>query len=118
MEFDNLPASKPAPRRTRNAPIFCVGWRAFIHWPVRSAQALGPVPLTDSNGQPLANDLVDGQQVEIVSWRPRSREGLLYQVRRLTDGSEWWIGANCLRRQALAATPAPLPDSTASVAPR
>lgn len=102
--FDNLPPSRPAPRKTKNAPVFCVGWRAFVHWPLRGSQTLGPVPLTDTNGKPLANDLVDGQQVEILSWRPRSREGLLYQVRRLTDRSEWWIGAQYLRRQAVAET--------------
>jgi hypothetical protein len=79
-----------------------VGWRAFVHWPSRGPQTLGPVPLTDKDGKPLANDLVDGQQVEIMSWRPRSREGLLYQVRRLADGSEWWIAAQYLRRQPVA----------------
>jgi hypothetical protein len=100
--FDNLPPSRPAPRRTKNAPVFCVGWRAFVHWPLHGPQALGPVPLTDVNGKPLANDLVDGQQVEILSWRPRSREGLVYQIRRTADGSEWWIGAQYLRKQAVA----------------
>ena len=97
--YDNLPASRPAPRRAKNAPIFCVGWRAFVHWPLRT---VGPVPLTDATGQPLANDLADGEQVEILAWRPRSREGLLYQVRRMADGSEWWIGAQYLRKQAVA----------------
>jgi len=75
----------------------------FVHWPPRDGQPPGPVPLTDTNGQPLANDLADGQEVEIVAWRPRSREGLLYQVRRLADGNEWWIGAHCLRRSTPAA---------------
>ncbi len=56
----------------------------------------------DATGQPLANDLADGQQVEILSWRPRSREGLLYQIRRTADGSEWWIGAQYLRKHAIA----------------
>jgi len=114
MEFDNLPPSKPAPRRARNAPIFCVGWRAFVHWPLRGTQASGPVPLMDANGQPLVNDMSDGEPVEIVSWRPRSREGLLYQVRRLTDGSEWWIGAHCLRRQAEPATASTDPPTSAT----
>lgn len=105
--FDNLPPSKQAPRRAKNAPIFGAGWRAFIHWPVRGPQAAGPVPLTDASGQPLANDLLDGQQVEILSWRPRAREGLVYQVRRLADGSEWWIGAQYLRRDAVEPMAAP-----------
>jgi hypothetical protein len=100
--FDNLPASRPAPRRPKNAPVFCVGWRAFVHWPLRGPQTPGPVPLIDGNGQPLDNDLIDGQQVEILSWRPRSREGLVYQVRRTADGKELWIGAQYLRKQAMA----------------
>jgi hypothetical protein len=54
--------------------------------------------LTDAGGKQLANDLVDGQEVEIVSWSPRAREGLSYQIRRVTDGSEWWIAAVYLRR--------------------
>jgi hypothetical protein len=103
MEFDNLPRSRPAPRRAKSAPIFCVGWRAFVHWPAGSPQS---VPLTDPTGQPVVNDLADGQQVEILSWRPRSRDGLLYQIRRLTDGSEWWIEARHLRREAVGASAA------------
>lgn len=100
--FDNLPASKPAPRRARAAPVFCAGWRVFVHWPLHGPDVLGSVPLKDADGKPLANDLVDGQQVEIVSWRPRSREGLVYQIRRLADDTEWWIEARYLRRQQLA----------------
>jgi len=100
MDFDNLPPSKPAPRREKKAPIFCVGWRAFVHWPAREGHVPGPVPLTDAAGQPMANDLADGQEVEIVSWRPRSREGLMYQVRRVADGRELWISAHYLRRDA------------------
>ena len=99
MDFDNLPPSKPAPRRAKNQPVFCVGWRAFVHWPQPPGQPRAPVPLADAAGKPLANDLIDGQEVEIVSWRPRSRDGLLYQIRRIGDGSEWWIGAVYLRRQ-------------------
>jgi hypothetical protein len=98
MAFDNLPASKPAPRRAKNEPIFGVGWRAYVNWPRPAGDALDPVPMVDAGGKPLANDLADGQEVEIVSWRPRSREGLCYQIRRLSDGSEWWIAAVYLRR--------------------
>ena len=115
MAFDNLPPSKPVPRRARTEPIFCVGWRAFVHWPLRGPQTVGPVPIMDLNGKPLVNDLIDGQQVEIVSWRPRSREGLVYQIRRVADGSEWWIGAQYLRRQPAAEAGA---QSAVSIAPR
>ncbi len=56
--------------------------------------------MIDASGTAVANDLADGQEVEIVSWRPRSRDGLSYQIRRLSDGSEWWITATFLRRAA------------------
>lgn len=98
MAFDNLPASKPAPRRPKNEPVFGVGSHVFVHWPQPAGQPLHPVPMTDGSGTPLANDLTDGQEVEIVSWRPRSREGVAYQIRRLIDSSEWWIAAVYLRR--------------------
>ncbi len=98
MAFDNLPASKPAPRRAKNEPIFGVGWRAYVNWPPQAGHPPDPVPLIDAGGKPLANDLTDGEEVEIVSWRPRSREGLSYQIRRLRDRSEWWIAAVYLRR--------------------
>jgi hypothetical protein len=101
-DYDNLPPSKPAPRRAKNQAVFCVGWRAFVNWPQRNGRA---VPLVDGEGRPLENDLIDGQEVEILSWRPKSREGAVYQVRRITDGSEWWIGVNYLRRQQHAPLP-------------
>src|SRR5512143_2294997 len=107
MAFENLPLSKPTPRRDKKPQIFCVGWRAFVHWPSASA----PVPLTDTTGRPLVNDLADGQQMEILSWRPSSREGLMYQVRRVADGTEWWIEARYLRRQAVAEVVTPIARS-------
>ncbi len=115
--FDNLPASKPAPRRTKKEPIFCAGWRAFIHWPQPADHVPRAVPLADACGKPLANDLADGQEVEILSWRPRAREGLTYQIRRLGDGSEWWIGAAYLRRQRDADAVTPPPPGVALAAP-
>ena len=96
--FDNLPASKPVPRRAKSDPVFGVGWHAFVNWPQSAAEPAHSVPLTDAGGKQIANDLVDGQEVEIVSWSPRARDGLSYQIRRLTDGCEWWIAAVYLRR--------------------
>ena len=107
MSFDNLPASKPAPRRAKGEAVFCVGWRAFVNWQPRGGQPLAPLPLTNAEGNPVANDLADGQEVEIVAWRPRAREGLSYRVRRLADSSEWWIGAMYLRRLRDSASQAP-----------
>lgn len=100
--FHRSAAPRPASRREKGGPVFCVGWKAFVHWPLREEQAAGPLPLTDLNGKAMENDLADGQQVEILSWRPHSRDGVLYQIRRLTDRSEWWIGARHLRPSAVA----------------
>ncbi|MBI4516934.1 MAG: hypothetical protein HY699_14080 [Deltaproteobacteria bacterium] len=99
MSFNHLPTSKPATRRSKQEPVFCVGWRAFVNWRHSVGQPPAPVPLADQHGNPLANDLADGEEVEIVAWHPRAREGATYQVRRLVDGREWWIAAVYLRRQ-------------------
>lgn len=106
-EMHRAPAPRVAARRGKSEPVFCVGWKAFVHWPANGAPA-GRVPLTDLHGNPQDNDLVDGQQVEILSWRPRSSAGVLYQIRRLADGSEWWIGARHLRLQAVPVATAPV----------
>lgn len=103
MAFENLPLAKPAPRREKKPEVFCVGWRAFVNCPSPGTS----VPLIDAAGQPIANDLRDGQQVEILAWRPRSREGLMYQVRRLSDGSEWWIDSRHLRKHVDGSPQAP-----------
>jgi len=98
MSYNNLPPSKPAPRRVKTDLIFGVGRHAFVHCPLHHTQLGRGVPLIDGSGRLLDNDLADGQEVEIVAWRPRSRDGLAYQVRRLSDGTEWWIPALYLRR--------------------
>jgi len=98
--FERSPIPRTKPRREKSGPIFCVGWKCFVNWPLRARQPVEDVPLTDGKGKRLPNDLADGQQVEVLSWRPRSSDGLLYQIRRVTDGSEGWIGAHHLRRQA------------------
>lgn len=92
--------SSPPLRRAKNELVLGVGWHAYVNWSPPAGQPLRPVPMTDGAGVPLGNDLTDGQEVEILSWRPRSRDGLSYQVRRLSDGSEWWIAATYLRRVA------------------
>ena len=91
-------ASKPASRRPKNVPVFCVGWHAFVNWPQPAGKTSSPVPMTDAVGKPIANDLADGQEVEIVSWRPRARDGVTYQIRRSADRSEWWVPVAYLRR--------------------
>ena len=98
MQFGYSSASKSAPRRPKKGPVFCVGWHAFVNWPQPAGTTPPPVPMIDGDGKPMANDLLDGQEVEIASWRPRAREGVAYQVRRSADGSEWWIAVEYLRR--------------------
>jgi hypothetical protein len=92
--------SSPAVRRSKNELVLGVGGRAFVNWSPPAGQSQRPVPMVDGAGATIGNDLVDGQEVEILSWRPRSRDGLSYQIRRLSDGSEWWLGATYLRRAA------------------
>jgi len=100
MQFSHshLRASNPVPRRPKAAPVFCVGWHAFVNRPQAAGKPAAPIPMTDRAGKAIANDLADGQELEILSWRPHGREGVAYQVRRCTDGSEWWIGVAYLRR--------------------
>jgi hypothetical protein len=75
-----------------------IGAHAFINWAPPDGTTRRGVPMIDGSGATIANDLCDGEEVEILSWRPRSREGLSYQVRRMRDGREWWIAAIYLRR--------------------
>jgi hypothetical protein len=92
-------------RRNKQELVIGVGSRAFVNWLPAPSRAAGGVPMLDGAGTLIHNDLCDGQEVEIVSWRPRSREGLSYQVRRVSDGSEWWVSATYLRRSAAMAAP-------------
>jgi len=104
--YSHLRDSKPVRRRPQNGPVFGIGFRAFVHWPQPSGTVPKSVPMLDGTGRSLPNDLVDGQEVEILSWRPRAREGVSYQVRRTADGSEWWIAVQYLRRDRDAAASA------------
>lgn len=109
--YSHLAPSKPAPRRTKDGLVFGIGGRAFVHWPHLPGTPLSPVPMIDGSGTALYNDLVDGQEVEILSWRPNSREGVMYQVRRCHDRSEWWISATYLRRTATATAAVKPPEA-------
>jgi hypothetical protein len=78
--------------------IIGVGSRAYVNWSPATGDPARSVPMVDGAGNQIGNDLVDGQEVEILSWQPRSRAGLSYQIRRISDGSDWWIAAKYLRR--------------------
>jgi hypothetical protein len=95
MTYRHGPATRPA----KNELIIAVGWRAYINWSPAPGETRQPVPMIDGSGNPIGNDLVDGQEVEILSWLPRSRAGLSYQVRRISDGTDWLIAAKYLRRR-------------------
>lgn len=97
--YSHLAPSKPAVRRSKNAPVFCVGRYAFVHWPQPAGAEPTPVPMIDGSGKAIANDLADGDEVEIIGWRPGAREGVTYQIRRRNDGTEWWIAVEFLRRE-------------------
>jgi hypothetical protein len=90
--------SSPPPRRAKNDLIVGVGWHAHINWLQPAGEPRCSLPITDTSGQVVENDLADGEEVEILSWRQRSRAGVIYQIRRLRDRSEWWIAASYLRR--------------------
>ena len=103
MAFFKTPPPKSPTRLNKNELILCVGWHAFVNWPRTTGRAPVPVPMSDAHGEPIDNDLTDGQEVEILAWHPHAREGLSYQVRRLTDRKVWWIRAHYLRREREAA---------------
>lgn len=102
--------NSPAPRRAKNDLVIGVGWHAYVNWSPPLGQPGRSVPMTDVSGTAIGNDLDDGQEVEILAWRPRSRDGLSYQIRRLSDGSEWWIASTFLRRVAAPSLSAPAVD--------
>lgn len=102
--------SSQAPRQAKNDLVVGVGSHAYVNWSPPLDQPGRPVPMTDGSGVPIGNDLTDGQEVEILSWRPRSRDGLSYQIRRLSDRSEWWIASTFLRRIAVRTPPPPVMD--------
>ena len=109
MPFKNNYRSSIPPRASKG-PVYCVGWRAFVHWP-KTAGCVDAVPVTDENGKLIDNDLADGQEVEIVSWRPRARASATYQIRRSSDGREGWVAGEQLRRLRQAPAIAPVAAS-------
>ena len=89
----------------KNQLLIAIGGHAYVHLPDAVRGDFGP--MIDNPGASFAaHDLSDGQEVEILAWRPRSPLGLAYQIRRLSDGREWWIEALYLRKSLVAALPA------------
>jgi hypothetical protein len=101
--------------RTVGAPrgskvVLAVGQLVFIN----PGDARRPVSLTDEHGVPAATMLSDGDEVEIIAWRPRGSTGTRYRVRRRACGTDGWLAAEELR--ATAARPVPA-DATAPEPP-
>jgi hypothetical protein len=96
----------PMPRQTslsfKNQLLLAIGRHAFVHLPPSGAVPGDFTPFGLRPGARPANDLRDGQEVEIIAWRPLAPQGLAYQVRRLSDCREWWARAICLRKLASA----------------
>jgi hypothetical protein len=87
-------------RHTSEKPLskqlmLAVGWHAFVNGP---KELRDPILTTLGDGKPVQNNLVDGEEVEVLGWRPRTLDGIRYQIRRLSDGHEWWICAPFLRK--------------------
>lgn len=100
MAFQKSSANtRSTTRLAKGELILGVGGHAFVN-DVRDDRSQRGIPATDMGGDPVANDLRDGEEVEILAWRPHARHGLSYQVRRLSDGRECWIRASYLRRTA------------------
>ena len=95
MAYSKTQAARQPRKSSTHGLILAVGGRAFVNMRPSPAPALQAefVPLIDDRGNPIDNDLEDGQEVEIVAWRPKTRQGLAYLIRRLSDGREWWSAA-------------------------
>jgi hypothetical protein len=91
------------------APVHGVGQRVLV------ACSADGVALTDDAGRSVVGTLADGDEVEIIAWRPRGARGTLYRVRSTGGGgTEGWINADGLRVRP---QPAPAPVAAAPRAP-
>ena len=93
---------RPSPARARG-PVLAVGWRVYV---ARSQDGPARVPLTDYAGTNALATLADGNEVEILAWRPGGH-GTRYRVRSTPDGLEGWLGVGNLRSARSAVSPAP-----------
>ncbi len=102
MAYYNSRIPRSSDPAIRNQLLLPIGRHAFIHLPESCADHDDFTPFGDKPGQRPANELCDGQEVEIIAWRPLAPRGLSYQIHRLSDHREWWATATCLRKTASA----------------
>jgi len=100
--MSNFRMRMPAPvtPSLRNQLILAVGRHAFVHLPMSGSVHGDFTPFALKPGSSPWKDPRDGQEVEIIAWRPMAPQGLSYQIRRLSDHREWWARATCLRTSA------------------
>jgi len=99
MPFLQRSFRRPAAVRAGGS-VIAVGRRVFV---ARSEDGPARVTLTDDAGANALASLSDGNEVEILAWRPRG-SGTRYRVRSMRDGLEGWLGAGNLRSARSAAS--------------
>src|SRR5690242_14091891 len=98
MPFVQRSFRRPAPARAGGS-VIAVGRRVFV---ARSEGGPPRVTLTDDAGANALASLSDGNEVEILAWRPRG-SGTRYRVRSMGNGLEGWLGVANLRSARSAA---------------
>jgi len=106
MSFVSFPQGSrrgPAPVRVRR-PVFAVGQRVCVQLSERGHPR---VRLNDEAGAHVLGSLADGEQVEILGWRPSGSHGPRYQVRATDGGLQGWLEVGCLRDPRAVTAPDP-----------
>jgi hypothetical protein len=102
MAFYRSSTPRQAALSFKNQLLLSIGGHAFVHLPSSHAEHGDFLPVAGNLEGRAPRELEDGQEVEIIAWRPHSPQGLAYQIRRLSDRHEWWAKAGCLRSGAVA----------------
>jgi hypothetical protein len=84
----------------KNQLILSVGRHAYLALPPSGAADGDFTPFGQEKKTAPAKDLCDGQEVEIIAWRPTAAGGVAYQIQRVSDRREWWARGTCLRTSA------------------
>jgi len=100
MAHNSSWSPKTAAPAMKNQLVLAVGRRAWLQLPPTGAASGDFVPFGVKPGTPHGHELMDGQEVEIISWRPSDPHGLCYQIQRRSDRREWWTRSTCLRTSA------------------
>ena len=106
MAYNRSPLPRQSAPSLRNELVLAVGGRAYINLPDPDPRRAGYVPMLGDDPTPNETGLSEGQEVEILAWRPQARHGLSYQVRRLADGRQCWLLSRYLSKTPQVATPA------------